>query len=155
MTSDPRRCHPYVLLLDSGPVLGLDPRPLAEVEAEWLAKSRRSSERDAQRIRAEVRAEIANERLLERKVEKDDPYLSPEGVGDGVGLDEVAAPPPEVIASDEVLRLSGAPGGYGSVAVLASLVLGVARAWGEHADDLRAGAREEARRARRSRGGSP
>ena len=139
-----RAYFPYILYTDHGPVIGLDPRSAPEVEADWLAKSKRCADRRALEHRAHVRADVANMGLLHSRTE---------GSGDIPGqerqqvtLDEISAPPAEAVDADEVFRLSGLPPeagpeseGYGYASMVSDEISGIARAGGEVADDFCAG----------------
>lgn len=137
--------YPYLLILaDAEPILGLDPRNLEEIQADWLKRWQEGARRAALQERSTALAIAKNERLMMRqeiRQEEGDPVLDRiKGEEKSLTLDDVSAPAAEVVEADEVLQLSGLPGtGYGALVIHASSVQGIARAWGEEADDFCAG----------------
>lgn len=149
---------PYVLFTENGPMQGLDPRPLAEIRKDWLAKAQVGARRIAAQARAVERAQIQNSALYHRRTGGGSDLDLPGDAPTQVSLDEVAGPPALSFEEDEVLVLSGTPDGYGSSAYLAVEVCGVGRMGGRDADDFCGGADvwfatpEDAEEARRGRG---
>lgn len=127
--------HVYTLHVLDREIVGVDRRPIAEVEAEWLAKNAVAARRESQAQRALLAANLRNEALIQRKLpEERDPAYQSEP--DPIAPDEVTPPPAVHAESDEVLRLAGVPGGLGAVSVLARDVHVIQLAFGEDLWDV-------------------
>lgn len=102
-----------------GQAVGFDPRPLAAVEAEWIEKAKKAGLR-----RREVMAELAKANIANGRVAERDAAFDHED-------DDVKAPPAFFPVEPELFRLTGLPGGYGTVTLPADNIHSISGAVGE------------------------
>lgn len=141
----------YTLHVPDRTIVGVDRRPIAEVEAEWLSKAAVAARREAQVQRGIMAANMRNTVALEKHLPGGeggrDPAYQEEHAP--ISPDDVVPPPAAHAESDEVLRLQGVPGGLGAVSVLASDVRAIQLAFGEDLWDVEDTIEEGQREAKR------